>query len=301
MRIARHVEDWSSSVAGPKSTSPYAFHGHGLDALGCCSGRAGLPIVTEAMDEGQVELVEEWADVIQIGARNMQNYSLLRRVGRAKKPVILKRGLAASVDEFLNAAEYILSEGNEEVVLCERGKASATCAVPAGPGGGRSPMSRPTPVIVDPSHPAGLRRLVAPLARAGLAAGADGLIIEVPEPDEALSDGQQALRFGDITALAAQCRKVSVCFRSFGATIWTLPATELGGPGSRAGVVVYSRRFSSGTTMIEVRTHQVLWRSSRGSRPSIASVKVRLSGFLASTGADRRPGLPPPNLGVRPH
>ena len=231
MRIARHVRGIGAQAlrggAFKPRTSPYAFHGHGLDALKLLAAareETGLPIVTEAMDEGQVDLVEEWADVIQIGARNMQNYSLLRRVGRAKKPVILKRGLAASVDEFLNAAEYILSEGNEEVVLCERGIRSfgnharflldlAAVAV--------LKESTHLPVIVDPSHPAGLRRLVPPLARAGLAAGADGLIIEVhPEPDEALSDGQQALRFGDITALAAQCRQVSaVLDRSFGATI----------------------------------------------------------------------------------
>jgi 3-deoxy-7-phosphoheptulonate synthase len=208
-------------------TNPYAFQGHGLDALKMLARareETGLPIVTEAMDHSQLDLVEEWADVIQIGARNMQNYSLLKRAGQARIPVILKRGLSASVDEVLNAAEYILAEGNERVILCERGIRCfgdharflldvAAIAV--------LKESTHLPVIVDPSHPAGVRSLVPPLARAGLAAGADGLIVEVhPEPSKALSDGQQALRFDDIAELANVSRKIaSVLGRSFGADI----------------------------------------------------------------------------------
>jgi 3-deoxy-7-phosphoheptulonate synthase len=228
LAIAHHVKSVGAQAlrggAFKPRTSPYAFQGHGLDALkmlATAREATGLPIVTEAMDLDQVGLVEEWADVIQIGARNMQNYSLLKRAGQARIPVILKRGLSASVDEVLNAAEYILAEGNDRVILCERGIRSfgdharflldiAAVAV--------LKESTHLPVIVDPSHPAGVRTLVAPLARAALAAGADGLIVEVhPQPEEALSDGQQALRFDDITALAETGRKItSVLGRSFG-------------------------------------------------------------------------------------
>jgi 3-deoxy-7-phosphoheptulonate synthase len=231
LRIAHFVKSVGAQAlrggAFKPRTNPYAFQGHGLDALkmlATARAETGLPIVTEAMDHEQLDLVEEWADVIQIGARNMQNYSLLKRVGQAKIPVVLKRGLAASVDELLNAAEYILAEGNDRVILCERGIRSfgdharflldvAAIAV--------LKESTHLPVIVDPSHPAGVRRLVGPLANAGLAAGADGLIVEVhPEPEHALSDGQQALRFDDIEALAETSRKVtSVLGRSFGAPL----------------------------------------------------------------------------------
>ena len=208
-------------------TNPYAFQGHGvrgLEMLAEVRQETGLPIVTEAMDHAQVDAVEAHGDVIQIGARNMQNYSLLKRVGEARLPVILKRGLAATVDECLNAAEYILAAGNEQVILCERGVRGfgdhcrflldvAAVAV--------LKMSTHLPVIVDPSHPAGVRNLVEPLARAGLAAGADGLIVEVhPEPAQALSDGQQALRFDDVERLAQSSRALcGVLGRSFGAEV----------------------------------------------------------------------------------
>ena len=206
-------------------TNPYAFQGHGEEGLRWLAEareQTGLPVVTEAMDVVQVEAVERHADVIQIGARNMQNYSLLKRVGQSRLPVLLKRGLSATVDELLNAAEYILSEGNDQVVLCERGirtfgdHARFTLDLAA-----VAVLKSLThlPVIVDPSHAAGVRRLVEPLARAGIAAGADGLIVEVhPEPEQALSDGQQALRFAEAEQLAATCRAVAgVLDRTFGA------------------------------------------------------------------------------------
>jgi len=209
----------------PRS-NPYAFQGHGeagLQMLARAREATGLPIVTEAMDLEQLAMVEDYADVVQIGARNMQNYSLLKRVGRSTKPVILKRGLSATIDEVLNAAEYILKEGNCEVILCERGvrtfnsHSRFTLDVAA-----VAVLKSLThlPVIVDPSHPAGVRDLVAPLARAGLAAGADGLLVEVhPEPSCALSDADQALRYEDIASLAHQARGITaVLDRSFGAS-----------------------------------------------------------------------------------
>ena len=208
----------------PRS-NPYAFQGHGepaLKMLARAREETGLPIVTEAMDIEQLAMVEEYADVVQIGARNMQNYSLLKRVGRSSKPVILKRGLSASVDEVLNAAEYILKEGNCHVILCERGVRTFNshsrftldvASIPV--------LAALThlPIIVDPSHPAGVRDLVTPLARAGLAAGADGLIVEVhPTPEHALSDADQALRYTDIAELAGQARGIAaVLNRTFGA------------------------------------------------------------------------------------
>jgi 3-deoxy-7-phosphoheptulonate synthase len=181
-------------------TSPYAFQGMGVEGLKILAEvreQFGLNIVTEAMDEAGVDAVEKYGDCIQIGARNMQNFSLLKYVGQAEKPVLLKRGMSATLDEFLLAAEYIMAEGNYNVILCERGiRTFATHArntldlsiVPA--------VRRLShlPVIIDPSHASGHSYMVAPLARAGVAVGADGLIIEVhPRPEEALCDGAQAL------------------------------------------------------------------------------------------------------------
>jgi len=181
-------------------TSPYAFQGQGEEGLKILAevrDQFGLNIVTEAMDEAGVDLVEKYGDCIQIGARNMQNFSLLKYVGKASKPVLLKRGLAATLDEFLLAAEYIMAEGNYDVILCERGIRSFgnharnmldLSIVPA-----LQKISH-LPVIVDPSHGTGRSYMVDPLARAGVAVGADGLIIEVhPCPEEALCDGAQAL------------------------------------------------------------------------------------------------------------
>lgn len=196
-------------------TSPYAFQGMGEDGLKILAevrDQFGLNIVTEAMDENGIDLVEKYGDCIQIGARNMQNFSLLKYAGQTRKPILLKRGLSATLDEFLLAAEYIMAEGNYDVILCERGiRTFATHArntldlsiVPA--------IQRLThlPVIVDPSHGTGHNYMVNPLARAGVAVGADGLIIEVhPCPEEALCDGAQALTLSQYAELVDQVRKI---------------------------------------------------------------------------------------------
>src|ERR1700733_4026728 len=181
-------------------TSPYAFQGLGLDALKIMADireKFGLRIVTEAIDNETLELVAEWADVIQIGARNMQNFSLLKHAGRLRKPVLLKRGLSATLDEFLMAAEYIMSEGNYQVILCERGVRTFAdhtrntldlSIIPA--------VQRLShlPILVDPSHGTGRRDSVLPMARAAIAVGADGILVEVHhQPDKALSDGGQSI------------------------------------------------------------------------------------------------------------
>jgi 3-deoxy-7-phosphoheptulonate synthase len=181
-------------------TSPYTFQGLGLEGLKILAEvreQFGMAIVTEAIDHESLELVEEYADIIQIGARNMQNYSLLKRAGRSAKPVLLKRGMSATLEEFLMAAEYVMSEGNYNVILCERGVRTFAdhtrntldlSIVPA--------VQRLShlPILVDPSHGTGKRQKVIPLSRAAIAVGADGLIVEVhTDPDRALSDGAQSL------------------------------------------------------------------------------------------------------------
>jgi 3-deoxy-7-phosphoheptulonate synthase len=199
----------------PRS-SPYSFQGlgkKGLDLLALAKKETGLAIVTEAMDDEGAHLVAEVADLIQIGARNMQNYSLLKTVGRLKKPVLLKRGMAATIEDLLLAAEYILSEGNAQVILCERGLRSfdATArnlfdltAIPVVKG-----LSH-LPIIADPSHGTGRRDKVTPMARAAIAAGADGLIVEMhPHPERALSDGQQSLTIDQFNELMRQLRRVA--------------------------------------------------------------------------------------------
>jgi 3-deoxy-7-phosphoheptulonate synthase len=183
-------------------TSPYAFQGleeEGLKILKQVSREVEMPFVTEVINPMEVGLVAEYADMLQIGARNMQNFTLLREIGKLKKPVILKRGLAATIDEWLMAAEYILSEGNHQVVLCERGirtyetSTRNTLDLSAVPSAKR--LSH-LPIIVDPSHATGKRYLVNPLSKAAVAVGCDGLIIEVhPDPENALSDGPQSLNF----------------------------------------------------------------------------------------------------------
>ena len=199
----------------PRS-SPYSFQGlgkEGLKLLALARSETGLPIVTEAMDDEGAHLVAEVADCIQIGARNMQNYSLLKTVGRIGKPVLLKRGMAATITDLLLSAEYILAEGNEQVILCERGVRSF------------DPSSRnmfdltaiPTvhklshlPIIGDPSHGTGIRDKVTPMARAALAAGADGIIVEMhPHPDNALSDGAQSLYPDQLRNLVEELRAVA--------------------------------------------------------------------------------------------
>ena len=197
-------------------TSPYAFQGLGEAGLKCLAEareQTGLGIVTEAIDTETFDLVEHYADCIQIGARNMQNFSLLRRAGRARKPVLLKRGMSSTLEEFLMAAEYILSGGNYQVILCERGVRTFTdhsrntldlTIVPA-----VQSLSH-LPIIVDPSHGTGKRDRVLPMALAAVAGGASGLIIEVhPNPDQALSDGYQSLYPDQFVKLAEQCRAVS--------------------------------------------------------------------------------------------
>jgi 3-deoxy-7-phosphoheptulonate synthase len=184
----------------------------GLKILVEVREKFGLRIVSEALDEPGVDLVEKYADMIQIGARNMQNYTLLRRVGRSKLPVLLKRGMAATLEEWLLAAEYIMSEGNYQVVLCERGVRTFAqhtrntldlAAVPA--------VRRIShlPIIIDASHGTGKNYMVTPLARAGVAVGADGLMIEVhSKPEEALSDGAQALTLDEFEQLANEVRAI---------------------------------------------------------------------------------------------
>lgn len=196
-------------------TSPYAFQGMGEDGLKILADvrdQFGLNIVTEAMDERGIDLVEKYGDCIQIGARNMQNFSLLKYAGQTRKPILLKRGMSATLEEFMLAAEYIMAEGNYDVILCERGiRTFATHArntmdlsiVPA--------VQRLThlPIIVDPSHGTGHNYMVNPLARAGVAVGADGLIIEVhPCPEKALCDGAQALTLTQYAELVDQVRKI---------------------------------------------------------------------------------------------
>ena len=181
-------------------TSPYSYQGleeEGLKILARVRDEIGLPVITEAIDHYSLDLVEQYADIIQIGARNMQNFSLLRRAGQARKPVLLKRGMSATLDEFFMAAEYILAEGNTQVILCERGirgigaHARNTLDLAAIP---YVKKESHLPIIADPSHAAGRRLLVPPLARGAVAVGADGLIIEVHhDPTHALSDGPQSL------------------------------------------------------------------------------------------------------------
>jgi 3-deoxy-7-phosphoheptulonate synthase len=199
----------------PRS-SPYSFQGlgkKGLELLARARKETGLPIVTEAMDDEGARMVADVADCIQIGARNMQNYSLLKTVGRMKKPVLLKRGMAATINDMLLSAEYILAEGNENVILCERGVRSFDPAA-------RNMLDLTAipivhrlshlPIIADPSHGTGLRDKVIPMARAAVAAGADGVIIEVhPEPDRALSDGAQSLYPDQFAQLVGELRAVA--------------------------------------------------------------------------------------------
>jgi 3-deoxy-7-phosphoheptulonate synthase len=197
-------------------TSPYSFQGlgeAGLKILAKVRAKYGFGIVTEAIDNESLDLVEEYADVIQIGARNMQNFSLLKRAGRAKKPVLLKRGMSATLDEFLMAAEYILSEGNYNVMLCERGVRTFAdhsrntldlTIVPA------VKKRSHLPILVDPSHGTGRRHKVLPLSRAAVAVGADGLLVEVHhEPDKALSDGMQSILPEEFAELAGEVRQIA--------------------------------------------------------------------------------------------
>jgi 3-deoxy-7-phosphoheptulonate synthase len=221
---ARSIAE-SVSAAGAKlfrggaykpRTSPYSFQGlaeDGLKILAEIREDFGLKIVTEAIDVDSIELVEKYADIIQIGARNMQNFSLLKRAGRSERPILLKRGISATLDELLMAAEYILSEGNYNVILCERGIRTFTdhtrntldlSVIPA--------VQRLShlPIIVDPSHGTGRREKVIPLSRAAVAVGADGLIIEVHNhPEDALSDGNQSIQPPELEQLMKEIRQIA--------------------------------------------------------------------------------------------
>jgi 3-deoxy-7-phosphoheptulonate synthase len=219
LATARAVHDAGASMlrggAFKPRTSPYSFRGLGAEALQILAEareETGLPIVTELLDPRHIELVVETADVIQIGARNMQNFLLLSEVGRADRPVLLKRGPSASVDELLMAAEYVLKEGNPRVILCERGIRTFESATRFTLDIGAVPVLKERthlPVIVDPSHAAGRRELVPALARAAVAAGADGIIVEAhPRPEEALCDAPQLIRTSDFRDFAAEIRSL---------------------------------------------------------------------------------------------
>ena len=197
-------------------TSPYAFQGledEGLKLLAEAKRETGLPIVTEVMEPDKVDLVAEYADILQIGARNVQNFSLLRRVGDTGKPVLLKRGMATTIQEWLLSAEYVLARGNPNVILCERGIRTFEATTRFTLDLNAVPVVKKLshlPVVVDPSHGTGHWDLVEPMAMAGVAAGADGLIIEVhPRPEEALSDGPQSLKPERFAALMQRVRRIA--------------------------------------------------------------------------------------------
>ncbi len=215
-RVARAGARFFRGGAYKPRTSPYAFQGLGEEALKIMAeirDRFGLRIVTEALDNESLELVADYADVIQIGARNMQNFSLLKKAGKLRKPVLLKRGMSATLEEFLMAAEYILSEGNYQVILCERGVRTFAdhtrntldlSIVPA--------VQRLShlPIVVDPSHGTGKRDKVLPMSRAAVAVGADGLMVEVHhDPDRALSDGAQSIVPDDFDELMSEIRQIA--------------------------------------------------------------------------------------------
>jgi 3-deoxy-7-phosphoheptulonate synthase len=199
----------------PRS-SPYAFQGlgeEGLQLLRAAADRNGLLVISEVMDQTQIPLIAQYADILQVGARNMQNFNLLRELGKRRKPVLLKRGIAATIEELLLSAEYILAGGNYDVILCERGirtfetytrNTMDISAIPV-----VKKLSH-LPIVADPSHGTGRRNKVAPMARAAVAAGADGLLVEVhPDPDHALSDGAQSLRPEQFHELMAQLRIIA--------------------------------------------------------------------------------------------
>ncbi|HYA43632.1 MAG TPA: 3-deoxy-7-phosphoheptulonate synthase [Syntrophobacteraceae bacterium] len=220
LTIARIVREAGAQIfrggAFKPRTSPYAFQGLGEDGLKILAEvrrETGMPVVTEAIDHEVFDLVEQYADIVQIGARNMQNFSLLRRAGKSVKPVLLKRGLAATLDEWLMAAEYIMEGGNDKVILCERGVRTFASHSRNTLDLSAIPVVRQEshlPVIVDPSHAAGFRDQVIPLSRAAVAVGCHGLVVEVHhDPETALSDGPQSLYPGQFASL---CRQIGPIF-----------------------------------------------------------------------------------------
>jgi len=197
-------------------TSPYSFQGlgrEGLEMLARARNETGMSVVTEVMDTRQVETVARYADMLQIGSRNMQNFPLLKEAGMSSKPILLKRGMMATIDEYLNAAEYILSQGNTQVVLCERGIRTFETSTRYTLDLNAIPILKQRthlPVIVDPSHGTGIRSIVAPMAKASIAAGADGLLVEVHNrPDSALCDGSQSLFPEEFSKLMEDLRKIA--------------------------------------------------------------------------------------------
>lgn len=220
MHIAQKVKDAGAAFirggAFKPRTSPYSFQGlgeEGLKYLAYVRKKTGMPVITEIMDPRDMQVVSKYTDIIQIGTRNMQNFRLLLEVGTAKKPVLLKRGLSATIKEWLMAAEYIMSKGNQRVILCERGIRTFETATRNTLDLSAVPVLKKLthlPVVVDPSHGVGKWDLVAPMAKAAVAAGADGLIIEVhTNPEEAFSDGEQSLRPDDFKKLMKELKPIA--------------------------------------------------------------------------------------------
>ena len=220
VEIAKEVKNAGASFlrggAFKPRTSPYAFQGleeEGLKYLAEARDRVGLPVVTEVMDPRDITMIAQYADVLQIGARNMQNFRLLKEVGLCRKPVLLKRGISATIKEWLMSAEYIMAGGNHNVILCERGIRTYETATRNTLDLSAVPVLKQMthlPVIVDPSHAVGKWDLVAPMAKAAVAAGADGLIIEVhPNPEEALCDGEQSLKPKSFKQLMDELRPIA--------------------------------------------------------------------------------------------
>lgn len=224
LSTAEHVKSMGAHIlrggAFKPRTSPYSFQGlkeEGLDLLKEASSKSNIPVVSEVMDPRDVEFVYDFVDMFQIGSRNMQNFALLKEVGKTNKPILLKRGMAATIEDFVMAAEYIAAEGNDQIVLCERGirtfenltrNTLDLAAVPI-----LKKLCK-LPVIVDPSHGTGIRELVLPMSLAALAVGADGIMVEVhPEPACALSDADQSLSFDDFEALTKRLDLTKVHFQ----------------------------------------------------------------------------------------
>jgi 3-deoxy-7-phosphoheptulonate synthase len=219
LKTARFVKQCGADLlrggAFKPRTGPHTFQGlreEGLKLLAKAREATGLPIVTEVMSPDNVGLVAEYADLLQVGARNMQNFDLLRELGKIRKPILLKRGMSATIEEFLAAAEYILAEGNEQVILCERGIRTFETSTRNTLDLAMVPLVKELthlPVMVDPSHATGKRSLVTPMSKAALVAGAHGVLVEVhPEPEKALSDGPQSLTFPGFEALMTDLKRL---------------------------------------------------------------------------------------------
>jgi 3-deoxy-7-phosphoheptulonate synthase len=219
-KIAKYVKESGAKIlrggAFKPRSSPYSFQGlgeDGLKLLRLAADESQLKVITEVMDKSQIDLVEKYADILQIGARNMQNYMLLKDLGKASKPVLLKRGIAATIEEWLMSAEYILAGGNEKVILCERGIRTFETATRNTMDISAIPVVKKKshlPVVADPSHGVGIRDKVIPMARASVAAGADGIMVEVHnDPDHALSDGAQSLYPEQFTQMMKEVRMIA--------------------------------------------------------------------------------------------